>query len=280
MRIICNYSILRFLPYPETGEFVNIGIVLFANNGDFRFAVETKRQRVTTFFPSLDAKIFIRARKEVNAELARLSGFFTSNRSDRQALTATFSHLVHPRETMMRFSEPGSVVAANSDQALKALFDHYVKHSFATKEYQEAALEKQLGRLLADVNLKQHYVDRKLGSADYPVKFPFVLIQGGKPVQAIKPLHLGHEESGKIYEHGDAWISRVRRLSAKGQLPPDTLFVAGPPIAGKPKLFKAYKEVSIELSSFPEVRVISSEEDRASMVSLIKEGIPASAEIA
>ncbi|EGH21006.1 MULTISPECIES: DUF3037 domain-containing protein [Pseudomonas syringae group genomosp. 2] len=280
MRIICNYSILRFLPYPETGEFVNIGIVLFANNGDFRFAVETKRQRVTTFFPSLDAKIFIRARKEVHAELARLSGFFTNHRSDRQALAATFSHLVHPRETMMRFSEPGSVVAATSDQALKALFDHYVKHSFATKEYQEVALEKQLGRLLADVNLKQHYVDRKLGSADYPVKFPFVLIQGGKPVQAIKPLHLGHEESGKIYEHGDAWISRVRRLSAKGQLPPDTLFVAGPPIAGKPKLFKAYKEVSTELSAFPEVRVISAEEDRASMVSLIKEGIPASAEIA
>jgi hypothetical protein len=51
-------------------------------------------------------------------------------------------------------------------------------------------------------------------------------------------------------------------------------------IAGKPKLFKAHKEVSIELSAFPEVRVISSEEDRASMVSLIKEGIPASAEIA
>ncbi|WP_122365762.1 DUF3037 domain-containing protein, partial [Pseudomonas syringae group genomosp. 3] len=25
MKYICNYSILRFLPYPETGEFVNIG---------------------------------------------------------------------------------------------------------------------------------------------------------------------------------------------------------------------------------------------------------------
>ncbi|KAA0995479.1 DUF3037 domain-containing protein [Pseudomonas sp. ANT_J12] len=280
MRIICNYSILRFLPYPETGEFVNIGIVLFANNGDFRFAVEAKRQRVTTFFPSLDAKIFIRARKEMNAELARVSGFFTSRRDERQTLSATFSHLIHPRETMMRFSDPGSIVAASSDQALKVLFDHYVNHSFATKEYQEAALEKQLGRLLADVNLKQHYVDRKLGTSDYPVKFPFVLIQGGRAAQAIKPLHLGHDEPAKIYEHGDAWISRVRRLSTAGQLPPDTLFVAGPPIAGKQKLFKAYKEVSMELSTFPEVRVISADEDRASMVSLIKEGIPASAEIA
>jgi hypothetical protein len=24
----CNYAILRFLPYPETGEFVNVGILV------------------------------------------------------------------------------------------------------------------------------------------------------------------------------------------------------------------------------------------------------------
>jgi len=24
----CNYAMLRFLPYPETGEFVNVGVVV------------------------------------------------------------------------------------------------------------------------------------------------------------------------------------------------------------------------------------------------------------
>jgi hypothetical protein len=279
MRVICNYSILRFLPYPQTGEFVNIGIVLFANNGDFRYKVESKRQRVTTFFPSLDGKIFMRARKEINVELARLSGFFTNYREDRSTLKATFSHLIHPRETMMRFSDPGSIVALNSDVALKALFDHYVNHSFATKEYQEATLERQLGKLLADVNLKKHYVDRKIGTEDYPVKFPFVLIQGGRPAQALKPLHLGHDEPGKILEHGDAWAARVRRLNNAKLLPADTVFVAGPPVAGKKKLFKAYREVAAELSAFPGVRVISSEEDTSKIISLIREGIPESADL-
>ncbi|WP_153010653.1 DUF3037 domain-containing protein, partial [Pseudomonas sp. ADP] len=46
MNYFCNYSILRFLPYPETGEFVNIGVVLLASNGEFHYKVETKRQRV------------------------------------------------------------------------------------------------------------------------------------------------------------------------------------------------------------------------------------------
>ena len=250
MKLICNYSILRFLPYPETGEFVNIGIVLIANNGDFRFKIEKKRQRVTSFFPSLDAQIFLRARKEMEAELTRLSGFFTSHRPDLNALLGTFKHLIHPRETMMRFSDPGTMAIENANQAIGSLFDHYVNHSFATKEYQETVLERQLGKLLSASNLKQRYNEQKLGTADYPVKFPFVMVSGAQPVQALKPIHLGHDEPAKIIEHGDAWISKIRRLSAVGQLAKDTLFIAGPPEQGKTKLQKAFQEICAELSCF------------------------------
>lgn len=274
MKYICNYSILRFLPYPETGEFVNIGIVLIANNGDFRFKIEKKRQRITNFFPSLEAKIFVRARREIDVELARLSSFLTVNREDVSLLLSTFKHLIHPRETMMRFSDPGTMATDNADQALATLFDHYVNHSFATKEYQETVLERQLGKLLAASNLKQRYSEQKLGNADYPVKFPFVLMSGAEPVQALKPIHLGHDESSKIIEHGDAWISKIRRLNAAGQLAKDTLFIAGPPEEGKPKLLKAYREIAEELKTFPGIRVTSSAEGKSVILDQIKQGIP------
>ncbi|MFW3895316.1 DUF3037 domain-containing protein [Pseudomonas bharatica] len=274
MKYICNYSILRFLPYPETGEFVNIGIVLIANNGDFRFKIEKKRQRVTNFFPSLEAKIFLRARREVEAELTRLSGFFTANRSDLSAILGTFKHLIHPRETMMRFSDPGTMAVENANDAINVLFDHYVNHSFANKEYQETVLERQLGKLLSSSNLKQRYSDLKLGSTDYVVKFPFVMVNGSEPVQALKPLHLGHDEPAKIIEHGDAWISKIRRLSATEDLARDTLFIAGPPEEGRPKLLRAFKEICDELKSFPGVRVTSTAETQARILEEIRKGIP------
>lgn len=277
MKYICNYSILRFLPYPETGEFVNIGVVLIANNGDFRFKIEKKRQRVTNFFPSLEAKIFLRARHEIEAELTRLSGFFTTKRSDLSAILSTFKHLIHPRETMMRFSDPGTMAIQNANDAINVLFDHYVNHSFANKEYQETALERQLGKLLSSSNLKQKYSDLKLGSTDYLVKFPFVMVNGKDPVQALKPLHLGHDEPGKIIEHGDAWISKVRRLNATEDLAQDTLFIAGPPEEGRPKLLKAFKEICDELKSFPGVRVTSTAETQAHILEEIRKGIPETA---
>jgi hypothetical protein len=274
MKYICNYSILRFLPYPETGEFVNIGIVLVANNGDFRFKIERKRQRVTNFFPSLDSKIFLRARREIEAELNRLSGFFTANRSDLSGLLSTFKHLIHPRETMMRFSDPGTMAIENANEAINVLFDHYVNHSFANREYQETVLERQLGKLLSLGNLKQRYSEQKLGSTDYAVKFPFVMVNGEQPVQALKPLHLGHDEPSKIIEHGDAWISKVRRLSSSDGLAHDTLFIAGPPEGGKVKLLKAFKEICEELKTFRGVRVTTTAETQGRILEEIRKGIP------
>ncbi|MBC3456317.1 MULTISPECIES: DUF3037 domain-containing protein [Pseudomonas] len=276
MKYICNYSILRFLPYPETGEFVNIGVVLIANNGDFRFKIEKKRQRVTNFFPSLEAKIFLRARREIEAELTRLSGFFTTERSDLSAILGTFKHLIHPRETMMRFSDPGTMAIENANDAINVLFDHYVNHSFANKEYQETVLERQLGKLLSSSNLKQRYSDMKLGSTDYTVKFPFVMVNGIEPVQALKPLHLGHDEPAKIIDHGDAWISKIRRLKGTGDLARDTLFIAGPPEDGRPKLLKAFKEICSELQNFPGVRVTSTAETQKHILEEIRKGIPES----
>src|SRR5690606_16408890 len=122
MSYFCNYSIIRFLPYPETGEFVNIGVVLLASNGDFLHKIEIKRQRVTRFFPMLDPKIYIRAREEVDQELARLNLFFSKHREIQSIQLDTFKHLIHPRETMIRFSDPGTMAVERTNRALQDLF--------------------------------------------------------------------------------------------------------------------------------------------------------------
>ncbi|WP_313489151.1 DUF3037 domain-containing protein [Stutzerimonas nitrititolerans] len=274
MTYVCNYSILRFLPYPETGEFVNIGIVLLASNGEFRYKIAPTRQRVTRFFPTLDYKVYLRARNEVDQEFARLSGFFAKHRQDMSVLTSTFRHLIHPRETMMRFSAPGTITTDNTSEELEALFEHYVNHSFATKEYQEKVLERQLGQLLTASNLKQRYTEQRLGNSDYDVRFPFVMMDEAAVIQAIKPVFLGQNEPGKIYEHGDAWVSKVRRLQSAQKLALDTLFIAEPPGTSAPKLLKAYNEVTDELVGYLGVRVVRSDLPNGQLVHEIRRGIP------
>jgi len=277
MNYICNYSILRFLPYPETGEFVNIGIVLLANNGEFRFKIATRRQRVTRFFETLDSKVYIRARNEVDEELNRLVGFFASRRNEISLLVTTFKHLIQPRETMMRFSEPGTITTIDIGETLETLFDHYVNHSFANKEYQEKVLERQLGSLLATSNLKQRYSERRLGDSEYDVRFPFVLMADEQAAQAIKPLYFGQAEPSRILEHGDAWQAKVMRLKRAQRLAKDTLFITEPPSEEQPKLIKAYEEVTNALADVEGVRVVSAKRSGNELISEIKRGIPPTA---
>lgn len=274
MNYFCNYSILRFLPYPETGEFVNIGVVLLASNGEFRYKIETKRQRITQFFSKLDSQIYIRARKEVEQELARLSGFFSVNKDNQSLQLATFKNLIQARETMMRFSTPGTVAVDRVDEAVDSIFDHYVNLSFANKEYQEKVLERQLGHLLASADLKQKYREQKLGPDIYPVKFPYVLLDGDEAVQALKPIHLGHDEPAKILEHGDAWLAKVRRLRNAHSLARDTLFIASPPNRNKRKLQVAYTDIVNQLADVDGVRVVSMELTEKNLITEIRQGIP------
>lgn len=274
MKYVCNYSILRFLPYPETGEFVNIGIVLLANNGEFRFKVVQTRKRVTHFFPTLDHRVYIRARSEVEDELYRLTDFFAKHREQLGLLVNTFKHLIQPRETMMRFSEPGTVATEDIGKTLEELFDHYVNHSFANKEYQEKVLERQLGNLLTTSNLRQRYTEQRLGTEDYEVRFPFVMMDNEAPVQAIKPLHLGQAEPSKIREHGDIWEARVRRLRKTHHLAKDTLFIADPPQSDAVSLLTAYEEVTQTLAELQGVRVVSANAPESQILEAIKQGIP------
>src|SRR5690606_28382813 len=59
--LACHYSVVRFCPYPETDEFVNIGVVLacpIIGYLDFKRADLRRRGRVGHFFPELDANIY------------------------------------------------------------------------------------------------------------------------------------------------------------------------------------------------------------------------------
>ncbi len=50
-KTICNYAVIRFLPYPETEEFVNVGVILACpETRTIDYMLETRRRdRITGF---------------------------------------------------------------------------------------------------------------------------------------------------------------------------------------------------------------------------------------
>ncbi len=254
-KIACHYAIVRFMPFVETKEFANVGIVMMAP--DFRyfgFKLELKRHaRITRFFEDIDARLYKKALYNLKEELERIGDLLKTHGFDRRLkkndvdfARRLFTELVRPRETIVRFGEVRMVLADDPARKLNELFGFYVERNFVTRKYQETLLEKGVRKLLDQIQVGNRFERARIGDDAYHVNFPFVCKEQGWPEKIIKPLHLAHSESTRIYEHGDAWIQRIKRLKGRYLQPERVLFPLSGPDDGEKRL-QAYSDIETEL---------------------------------
>jgi hypothetical protein len=148
-RQVCNYAVLKFIPYPETGEFVNLGVVVHcASAGLLTSRVETTRhQRVANFFPKLDLNRFHQALAAMLAEVRRVEQLQATNPTDPNRGRALFVELVRPREGVFRFSESRTILTSEPQHAADILFERYITQFSAppqTSQEKELSLDNDL----------------------------------------------------------------------------------------------------------------------------------------
>jgi len=129
---VCNYAIARFRPFADSGEFVNVGVVLVcpvSHYLGFEFVTGDHR-RVADFFPDLDMETFRRGMEGLRAEIARIASDLAGDtdvvREGSYSLRTRFEELVRPRESMFRFGEIGTAMTCDPHAKLDELFQRYV----------------------------------------------------------------------------------------------------------------------------------------------------------
>lgn len=246
-KLACNYTVLRFLPYSESEEFVNLGIAMACPDLHwFDFRIEMRRvERITGFFPELkhNKDSFIEGRKLFKKELERVREMLhdghAKNQPQFKELARQFNHtfltLVRPREEAFYFSNPRTCLVDDPAVTLNALFDRYVERSFAQRhEYQETLMEKRLRTVFSANQILCHYHEHTFSGDLCTAHFPFVRQNGGLQfTRAIRPLDLDKAETHRIVSHADAWRSKLERMKSIPDQPAHTLFVVRRPPTGK-----------------------------------------------
>lgn len=256
--LACHYSVVRFAPYPETDEFVNVGVVLACPATgylDFKRADLRRRGRVGKFFPELDANIYSAA---MHAWVDSLKAYRNVpangqilNDCDRQEQRKLFKVLVRPRESILYYSEARVILSDDPTATLDEVFGAYVERRFANvPEYQERVMCRRLEAVFREANVLQRYrLHEKVGDDIYAVSFPFVkrADDHARPAQAIKALHLDRKDPTDIIRHADEWRGVVARLREFGTVPDELLFVLHGPDRGDSAHGKAYDRVRLAL---------------------------------
>lgn len=267
-KFACQYALLRFRPFVETGEFANVGIALIAPDARFfGFRILKRYGRITQFFHQLDRQIYLDGRQlfkeemdRFALELRRLALDGRKTQPDIVLARSLFAEVVRPREAMLQFADQRVVLAEDPKAKLLQLFDHYVERNFVTKEYQERLLENNVRKLLFNAQVGARYQREKVGTEDFAVNFPFVEMVEGKAERVIKPLYLAQGDSTKILTHGGQWVDKIRRLRKRNALPPRVLFPVTQPVANT-KPYHAFQEIRQDLLA-ENVQVVGADDER------------------
>jgi hypothetical protein len=250
--VACRYAIVQFVPYTETGEFVNVGVVLACpETGYFDFQLQTRRYgRITGFFHELHRDVYLTAIKTIQMELERIQRLVIALPADekcKDVIRHLLDALTHPREAIIRFGSVRPVLAANPAAHLTQLFDHYVDRAFATPEYVEHTITKRIQMLLADLVLPAPFRNERIGDDQIYANFPLVQRVDGQLTKVIKPLNLTQAEPNRMFEHGALWLDKVKRLRKRKLLPQEVLFAMATPPEADVKRYTAYREICLEL---------------------------------
>lgn len=225
--LACRYSIVRFTPFVETGEFANVGIVLACpKTSYFGFLLQdTRTKRVTDFFKGLERAHYKNAIRAIEGELDRIRTMLLSEPSQHgeEAVRSVFNALTMPREAIIRFSQPRVLLTDDPQRTLKEKFGHYVDRNFVTPEYVEKAMVVRLKGLLSQLSLVAPFRPERLGNV-ISARFDFVQKINGEPRKIIKALNLAQPDPNEVASHGDGWACKISRLQEEGALPRETLF--------------------------------------------------------
>ncbi|MDR0216161.1 MAG: DUF3037 domain-containing protein [Comamonas sp.] len=228
--LACRYAIIQFTPFVETGEFANVGVVLVCpKTGYIDYKIQRRRaKRITDFFHGIDRSHYFSAIDATIDELEYVKDLLSTHLEHQTAdrVRHLFSSLVRPREAIIKFSAERALLSQDPASALSSLYEHYVEHSFATKEYIEDRMNEHLRTILNRLSLRSPFKAEKLGNEELHAQFQFVQTIDAKPIKLIKALNLSQKDALSIGDHGDGWIGRMRRLerASKLDMPEHKLF--------------------------------------------------------
>ena len=253
-RDIAHYTLVRLLPQVDAGEFANVGVLLACpKQGYFEFRLIKRYGRVTRFFEEFTGELFLRVRREVEAELRYIRTQIGDNGARDQSLVLrVLQNLTQPRESMVRYAPLRMLMTDDPDAELKRLVARYVQRDGeGLRQRREEVLTRHVNKVLRAQHLAHVFEPDEVGPDEYPVQLPLVYERNGQVLAAIKPLDLTQDEPVKIYEHGGLWVGRLKRLKSFGALPAGMLVLVDGPKADDPRRYRAYTDIVRELVELP-----------------------------
>jgi hypothetical protein len=268
-----SYVTLRYFHDAMTGEFLNVGLLLFAP-AEKLLRVKTRRtmSRVREVFPDLDRPAFTGAMRSVEHSVARLTReLFDAPLFSKDLDVESIARRVLPSDdSSLQWSSRGTGITSNIDQTFDRLFSRLVTRYDARDDHRKS--DDEVWRPVRQM-LEQRHLAAKLqektivGDVDQ-ISFKHAWKNGQWHV--IEPISLDLADAEGIKQKARRWRGHLSAV-AEGSEPFRPLFVVGAP--ADEDLKPAYDNAVAILRTSPFQPEVFEEDEIENLVDKIEEEV-------
>ena len=212
-----KFTLIRFVPDPARGEFVNIGAIAVNDDADdwgIRWIANYTRAK------ALDSAGFLPAAKAFTAELdGRIAELDRPTMDSEPPTIAWLSDLAAEMNNIVQLSEPAPVVADSAEAALDVVFERLlVDHARTRYRFQK----KQKAQAAARKAYSDHHVPRsavkehaRVTSGAFGFDFDFA-VHNGHAVQLVQCWSFQLPNQDELTEQVKAWAWMARHIRDGG----------------------------------------------------------------
>ena len=215
-----SYTLLRYVHDVLTGEFVNVGVVLFVpSQGLVRYRMRGTIGRLKGVFPDIDRKAFLSSMTAVR------KGLQLAARNEKEAgllksegdAAAIARRAVPPDDSSLQWSPCGTGLTTNPDETLNRVFDRYVSrydtHHRARRSDDD--VWRPVRQRLEERDLAQHLQEKSISGGLDDIVFKHAWKNGQWHV--YEPLSFDLADADGIKTKAREWLGHLSAVVAGGK---------------------------------------------------------------
>lgn len=237
MKTAYTYTVLRYVHDTATGEFVNVGVALYAPDANFVSALcRTTYGRLTKVFPGMDGEVFKSLMRYIQSSFEGI-GYRTAAElplGGKAKNVMEIAVTVLPRDdSSLQWSEMGSGLTENPSATLEKIYNRVVQ-SYDQGQRASGRSEEEVWRKyrrdLEEKHVLSRLVPKTIVSQSKDDEIEFQHAWQNQQWHCIEPVSFDLMEADSIKDKAHRWLGQI--ASVRDSTEPFKLYM----LLGEPQL--------------------------------------------
>lgn len=167
-----QYQVLRYLPDRVSGEFINLGVVVYQPlTNELKAQFYSKSNRLHAFFPSVNTRYISKTVKEIDSFLKKTGDYYSQTMFQEapQSLQEITTKILPKDDSALFFTETEKILDLNAGSLLHDLFERLVI-KYVHEPDHETLADKEVWKQLYKTYFDKYEITAKLHPATIKTK--------------------------------------------------------------------------------------------------------------